>query len=205
MPAEKNKHLQNNSERNCRPDSLHRDWILATLEHYEALLTGYVGRILGDIEPARDVVQHAFLKLCDQSQAALGGKERAWLYAVCRNKAFDLLRRKNTESLETGGVAFVGHEPDPAQTAEEQDLHQHIAAVVAELPDGQRDVLRLWQAGMSYREISDVCERSEANVRVLMHRALKTLRSDTRLQRWLSASIETTLDAEPTQRTDALK
>ncbi len=203
MPAEKSNHHQNNSERNSRPDSRHRDWILATLEHYETLLTGYVGRILGDIEPARDVVQHAFLKLCGQNQAALGGKERAWLYAVCRNRAFDLLRRKNTESLETGDVAFVGafvgHEPDPAQTAEEQDLHQHIAAVVAELPESQRDVLRLWQAGMSYREISDVCERSEANVRVLMHRALKTLRTDARLRRWLSVSSETI------RQTDALR
>ena len=52
-----------------------RRWVLGVLEEHEARLTRFAARLLGDEETARDVVQHAFLRLCDQSPSALEGRE----------------------------------------------------------------------------------------------------------------------------------
>src|SRR5215216_1904777 len=57
----------------------HRDWVLEALEEHEVALTRYALRLLRELEQARDVVQHAFLKLCEQAPEKIAGGERKWL------------------------------------------------------------------------------------------------------------------------------
>ncbi len=96
--------------------------VLAAVEEYEARLTRYALRLLSDLDLARDAVQHAFVRLCDEPPLA-EDRLAAWLFAVCRNKAFDYLRKsRRDENL--AGAAFdslMGREPDPADVAENGD------------------------------------------------------------------------------------
>lgn len=164
--------------------SLHRrTWVLAVLENYEGRLVRYAARLLGDAESARDVVQHAFLRLCDQSPDELEGREAAWLYTVCRNKALDLLRRAGNNgavhSLEREPVYGAGaesSEPNPADSAAEGELHAVLRRLVGELPDNQREVVELWSQGVAYAEIAEITGLSSGNARVLVHRAIARLR-----------------------------
>jgi len=155
-----------------------REWVLAILERYEAPLTRYARRLLGDEEGARDAVQHAFLQLCSQSPAQLRERTAPWLFTVCRNKAMDLMRsRHRTALLEEGETPdCVSHEPDPAAEAERQDLYARLRQLLTELPRRQREAIDLWVQGFTYREIAQIAGRTEGNVRVLVHRALKYLR-----------------------------
>jgi DNA-directed RNA polymerase specialized sigma24 family protein len=41
----------------------------------------------------------------------------------------------------------------------------------------QREALTLWSEGFAYREIAAITGRTEGNVRVVVHRALNTLRN----------------------------
>jgi RNA polymerase sigma-70 factor (ECF subfamily) len=152
--------------------------VLAILDRYEAPLVRYASRLLGDGDLAREVVQHAFLQLCERSADELLGHEAPWLFRVCRNKAFDLirLRHRHAGDSEAELAALVGREPDPAELAERHDLCGELARQVAQLPAGQREAIDLWCEGFSYREISAIAGQSEGNVRVLVHRAIKQLR-----------------------------
>ena len=69
-----------------------------------------------------------------------------------------------------------GREPDPAAAAEQADLARSINRLVDQLPLPQREAIALWSEGFSYHEVARVTGASEGNVRVMVHRALKTLR-----------------------------
>jgi RNA polymerase sigma-70 factor (ECF subfamily) len=155
-----------------------RRWVLAALDEYEGRLTRYALRLLGDLDLARDAVQHAFLKLCEQPQSEIGSRLAAWLYTVCRNRATDLLRsharERQAESQQAEQPA--GHETDPAYAVEEADFAELLRRLIRRLPASQREAIDLWTEGFTYAEIARIVERHEGHVRVLVHRGLKALR-----------------------------
>jgi len=155
-----------------------RDWVLAVLDYDEVRLTRFAARLLGDEDAARDVVQFAFLRLCERSPDELRDWEAPWLFTVCRNRAIDLLRLRGRDTSLEGiepMVSAVG-DTDPAEVAERDETHRRLNSLVEQLPEGQREAVYLWSEGLPYRQIAETTGRSEVNVRVLVHRALKKLR-----------------------------
>jgi RNA polymerase sigma factor (sigma-70 family) len=155
-----------------------KEWVLDVLKQYERPLLRFAWRLTGDEQSARDVVQHAFLRLCGQSRETIGERAAAWLFAVCRNLSIDLLRKRSVAAEESGYALAdcPGKEPDPAAMAEKTDMHRHINRMLDALPLPQREAVALWAEGFTYREIADVTKNTEGNIRVIVHRALKRLR-----------------------------
>src|SRR4051812_21582637 len=75
-----------------------QSWILAALADHELRLLRYALRLVGDEHAARDVVQHAFLRLCEESPADFAAGPAQWLFTVVRHRAMDLLRRRKTQA-----------------------------------------------------------------------------------------------------------
>lgn len=178
-------------------------WVMEAVERHEEALLRYARRLVGDIDLARDAVQHTFLKLCGESRAALDGRLGPWLFAVCRNRAVDHLRRGGRERpLEAargeaqGGVHRAGaehaapasREADPAVAAESHDLATRLHALLAELPPAQAETIELWCQGFTYRQIAGITGRQEGHVRVLAHRGLSKLRSHPLVRGLLAAA-----------------
>ncbi len=156
-----------------------RQDVLAAVESYESRLTRYALRLLGDLDLARDAVQHTFVQLCDEPPRS-SPELAAWLFTVCRNRAYDHLRRsQRAESLDghPAGELLASREPDPADVVSSGDLHAWVREQTMRLPVPQREVLALWSEGFSYREIAGITARTEGNIRVLVYRALTALRS----------------------------
>lgn len=178
------------------PNRRHRQWVLAALESFETRLLGYAARLLhGDEEAARDVVQHAFLRLCDQKEEEVGTHLAAWLFTVCRNRVMDLLRergrRDELENVHKANGRAAGKEAgDPAASAEQSDLVAELRAMLSKLPGAQQEAIDLWAQGLAYREIAQVLGRAEVGVRVLVHRGLKSLREHPRVRKWLKEERE---------------
>lgn len=168
-----------------------RQWVLSALDEYERRLTHYAIRIASDEEAARDAVQHAFLKLCDQSQDELNGRLLPWLYTVCRNKVVDQLRLDGRhESLDDPqSQGIVGREPDPALESEQQDLSKWLRELVEALPTSLREVVDLWLDGFTHAEIAEITDRTPGHVRVLVHRALTRLREHPRTRELLEQDV----------------
>ena len=170
-------------------ESDHRGWVLSALDQYETRLVRYVRRLMGDEHRARDVVQFVFLKLCEQRSQEVAPRLSQWLYTVSRNRALDLLRTSNHEAATRSDTEFTAttaprhsREADPAELAEQTDLHSLLRLLVDELPPSQREALDLWADGLSNQEISQVMNKQETHIRVLIHRALKSLRQHPQVQ-----------------------
>src|SRR5712671_6390206 len=98
-------------------------WIASAVVEFEGPLIVYAARILGDMDRARDVVQETFLRLCGQEQEAVRPHLLEWLYAVCRNRALDLLRRSRTRAHEQLSAEMVAcPESRPVNRVEESEL-----------------------------------------------------------------------------------
>jgi RNA polymerase sigma factor (sigma-70 family) len=168
-------------------------WVLEAVDLYELPLQRYARRLVGDFDLAADAVQHAFLKLCEQSQVTLDGRVAPWLFRVCRNKALDHLRQADRQRpLGDAAEAAATHlhqgtaAIDPAEAAEARDLAGQIRTLVKDLPDPQREAIDLWCEGFTHKEIAGITGRTEGHIRVLVHRGLTALRQRPLVQRLLN-------------------
>jgi len=151
-------------------------WIEGIVDRYERPLVLYAQRLLADVERARDVVQETFLRLCRQERASIDGHVAEWLYTVCRNPAFDILR-KEQRMIPLGTTENPHHITSDPPPGESDDNLSRTLSLLATLPANQQEVIRLkFQHGLSYQEISRVTSLSVSNVGFLLHVGLKTLR-----------------------------
>ena len=165
-------------------DAERAEWVRATVEQYAGRLTRYALMLTGDPERAKDVVQDTFAKLCAANREAVNAHVAQWLFTVCRNQAMDLRREEKRMKpvSDENKEALMSTSDSPATQLEQRELTGGILEALAQLPRAQQEVVRLkFQAGLSYREISEVTSLSVSHVGVLIHTAIKTLRN--RLER----------------------
>ena len=115
-------------------------FVMDALDKYERPLTRYAARLLSaDLSAARDVVQHVFLKLCEQDRQTIEDRVAAWLYRVCRNRAVDVIRgRSGEEQLATDDVFQPSQngqlaESNPATIVEEAEFSEKLRSLIDEL------------------------------------------------------------------------
>ena len=144
---------------------------------HERALVGYVAHLTGDADAARDVVQEAFARLCEQTRDVALPE---WLFAVCRNLAIDRLRRDRRtreRPMSTTEMRPAELEARPDEAAARVDEHGRAIALLATLPPRQQEAIRLkFQGDLTYAQIAGVMRTSENNVAVLIHLGLRRLR-----------------------------
>jgi RNA polymerase sigma-70 factor (ECF subfamily) len=166
------------------PQQQQPDWIGAAVARFQRPLIGYAARLLdGDLDAARDVVQEAFLRLCEQEQRKVKPHLAEWLFTVCRNRALDVRRKeKRMRLLDEAQGESLRSAGDPSIAAETSGDASSILAMLDGLPPNQAEVIRLkFQHGLSYDQISQVTELSIGNVGYLIHTGIKTLRQRLRV------------------------
>lgn len=117
----------------------------------------------------------------DSGGAGGGGRMKAWLFTVCRNRAFDVRKKERRMTALTPPIADAqAHQaPGPARLAEQRDTHRHVLDRLAQLPGAQQEVVRLkFQGELSYKQIAEVTGLTVSHVGNLLHHALKTLRQE---------------------------
>lgn len=181
--SENGRVLGNEPKRTDMPTTPPADWVAEVFARLEVPLVAYVRRQLwGDLEAARDIVQDAFVKLCQQVWPDIEPHATAWLYRTCRNQAIDLSRREGRmNAIHTGtDLASLqdraGHGPD--HRAQEGEQLDQLRAGVGELTEQQQEILRLrLHDGLSYRQIAEVTGLTVTNVGYHLHQALSQLRT----------------------------
>jgi RNA polymerase sigma-70 factor (ECF subfamily) len=144
-------------------------------------LVSYARRMLTDSAQARDVVQVAFIRLWEHRHELDPDRSiRAWLFRTVRNEALTRLRdaRNQARSLETWHDAPCWRPQTPDAVLEEDELGRAMQQWMDELPERQREAIRLSRfEGLSHEEIADVMDIAPRTVNNHIVRGLQTLRA----------------------------
>ena len=127
----------------------------------------FVLKNIRDDEKARDVVQDSFEKLWLHHESVSAASVKAYLYATAYHRLIDVVRKDGRLSL-----------TEDQQMTEEihnehySDLGEVLGRLVRLLPNDQRSVLMLRDyEGYSYKEIAEITDLSETQVKVYIYRA----------------------------------
>lgn len=132
---------------------------------------------------AQDAVQEAFLSLW-KSRASYNpqrGTVAAWLLAVVRYRAIDLVRRDGDRAARWGTDDRLDKRPAPDDvdaTVAERDTADRLRASLARLPDAQREVITLAYYGqLSHTEIASQLRLPPGTVKGRTRLGLQKLRA----------------------------
>jgi RNA polymerase sigma-70 factor, ECF subfamily len=143
----------------CEAVSERIDWGDVYRSTYPDLVR-YLHRRVWDEDRARDLAQEAFAR-------ALGGaggaaqpapdNPRAWLFRIAANLATDearsaVRRRRHLTLLKVETPASAT--PDPLEVLEREARERAARDALTQLAERDREVLLLWDAGLSYMEIA---------------------------------------------------
>jgi len=153
------------------------DWVLAALRKHEGPLLRYAASLVGETR-AQDVVQDAFLRLCAEPAESVRDHVAAWLFTVCRNRAFQIRRAdRRLARIEEKGEMLESPDSGPVAKLERAESLSRVGAAMAALPRKQREVLRLKiEAGLSYKDIAEVMNLTVSNVGFILHTAITRVR-----------------------------
>jgi RNA polymerase sigma factor (sigma-70 family) len=148
-------------------------------DRYHAELYRYLRRRAGPGQGA-DLAAEVFLTAFARRAAyrPYGDSARPWLYGIAHNLLRTQARREQRQRL-----AYLRHGASPAvdhaaaEAFAQADATGQVAALLAGLPAGDRDVLLLFAwADMSYAEIASALQIPVGTVRSRLHRARRQLR-----------------------------
>lgn len=151
------------------------DWAEVYRSSYRELFR-FLHRKVWDEERAKDLAQETFARALSRDPE----NPRAWLFRVAANLARDetrlVVRRKQHLALleveiEVGAEA----ETTPAQELEANDRADRLRRTLDTLSERDREILLLWDAGLSYEDIAEQMGLSRGAVGTTLARAKRKL------------------------------
>jgi len=136
----------------------------------------FLYRKVWDPDRAEDLAQEVFIR----AMAHRPEKPRAWIFAVAANLARDearaaVRRKKHLTLLTNDPVTISSRAPSADETVERDELMSQVEHALDQLTARDREVLLLWDAGMSYIEIAEQTGLAVGAVGTTLARARRRL------------------------------
>jgi len=159
-----------------------RSWLRGDRDAGNAILRlvasdvyGLCLRILRHAADAEDAAQEAFRRLIDSRESLRDVRDfRSWLATIASNVAINLRKRRGREvPAAMDDAADVPQNGAPADRIDPATLRQ----VLETLSDRERLALHYrFRMNLPLKEVASLMQVSEANVRVILHRAIARAR-----------------------------
>lgn len=143
------------------------------VSQYSDNLYRFALKSLRSDDEAKDIVQESFLRLWENREAVLSGKEKSYLFTVAYRLIVDRVRMGKRY---TGDESVLCTSPAPGRP-DCNGISELIDRFLDELPPLQKSLIMLRDyEGYSYREMAEMTRLSETQVKVYIFRARTTLR-----------------------------
>lgn len=164
-----------------------RSAISELIERHSQRVRSYIGMMVKDDDVADDIFQETFIKavkVIDEGGYTDSGKFLSWVLRIAHNRVLDHFRReKSSRQLneKEAGYDVLGSLRIAENTVEDNIVHNElmetVRRLVEELPDDQREVVRLrYYSKLSFQEIAEQTEVSINTALGRMRYALINLR-----------------------------
>jgi|SRR6218665_187891 len=158
----------------------HRYFGVLYERYFEQMYRFIFKRVSGNEEVAGDLVQQLFMKAMAniQKYEDRGLPFSAWLYRIAQNEVNMFFRsQKKNYTVEITDRQLLGIlEEATEETVSQEDLDKLIQ-IINELETEQADILELrFFQEMSFKEIADIYNISEANAKMRVYRLLEKIK-----------------------------
>ena len=164
-----------------------RGAISELIERHSRRVRNYIGIMVKDDAVADDIFQETFIKavkVIDEGGYTDSGKFLSWVLRIAHNRVLDHFRReKSSRQLneKEAGYDVLGSLRIAENTVEDDIVHnglmETVRRLVEQLPDDQREVVRLrYYSKLSFQEIAEQTEVSINTALGRMRYALINLR-----------------------------
>ena len=144
-----------------------REYNIAVKE-FSGRLYGFSLKYLQHTEDASDIVQDVFEKLWKNRKKVEPAKVKPWLFTCAHNAMINMIKKK---SRMTYSDNLVVHETQESH-AESFEMKEIIEKSLSQLPPVQKSIILLRDLeGYNYKEIGEILDLSEAQVKVYLFRA----------------------------------
>ncbi|MEX2531781.1 MAG: sigma-70 family RNA polymerase sigma factor [Gemmatimonadota bacterium] len=151
------------------------DWSEVYRSNYQAVVR-FLHRKVWDEERARDLAQESFAR-------ALGSDPddpRAWVFRIAGNLARDearlvVRRKRHLSLLKVEASAEEGASATPDAELDRKEAAEQVREALNRLGERDRELLLLWDAGLSYEEIAARLELARGAVGTTLARAKQRL------------------------------
>lgn len=152
------------------------NWLEQVYEERKQELFRFLYVILGEQQAAEDALQETFLKAyLHRSRYIEMQQEKAWLYQIARNTAYDMLRKRRREFPMEKELLHDVMEQHVKQN--EMDGNLLYMEMVAGLNEVEREIVSLKIiGGLTHREIAKVLHKTTGSVKKRYERALSKLK-----------------------------
>ncbi|WP_396590502.1 RNA polymerase sigma factor [Allomuricauda sp. R78024] len=163
---------------------------------YSRLLDDYQSKVFNTClsfvpnkEDAEDIAQEVFVEVYNSIKKFKGdSKLSTWIYRISVNKSLEFIRKKSTkkrfgfmQSITGGNIpvdksSYFTEFNHPGIQLENKEKSELLFNAINKLPEAQKVVFTLHKVdGMSYKEVSEVTEKSVSSIESLLFRAKKNL------------------------------
>ena len=144
-----------------------REYNIAVKE-YSGRLYGFSLKYLQHNEDASDIVQDVFEKLWKNRKKVETEKVKSWLFTCAHNAMINFIKKKSRMTY-SDDIASSQIQESHSKSYEMQEV---IEKSLSQLPPVQKSIILLRDLeGYNYKEIGEILDLSEAQVKVYLFRA----------------------------------
>lgn len=160
------------------------------LDEYQKMVFNTCLSFVPNVEDAEDIAQEVFVEVYNSISKFKGNsKLSTWMYRISVNKSLEFIRKKNTkkrfgfmQSLsgtampidKSGYFTEFNH---PGVQLEQKEQRETLFKAIHQLPEAQKVVFTLHKIdGLSYKEVSEITNKSISSIESLLFRAKKNLK-----------------------------
>lgn len=142
------------------------------VEKYSGRLYGFIVRTTWNEQNARDLVQDTFLKLWENREKVVHEKVKSWLFTVAHNLTINFVKKYSRQDYVEDYRLERGENQN--KRFEHQDV---INQCLLQLSPLQKNIILLRDLeGYNYKEIGEILNLNESQVKVYLFRARKKMK-----------------------------
>ena len=159
------------------------------LDQFQDLVYGKCLSFVPNKEDAEDIAQEVFVEIFNSIKKFKGNsKLSTWIYKITINKNLEFIRKKNAKKRFAFLQSLLGNEiaidktsyftefKHPGILLENEELSKRLFLAINMLPEDQKVVFTLNKIdGLSYKEVSEITNKSISSIESLLFRAKRNL------------------------------
>ena len=142
------------------------------VDEYSDSVYRFILKNMRDEERARDVVQESFVKMWEKVKDISYAKARSYLFTTAYHTMIDVIRRERKQESLDDTPNY-----EPSHDRNYSDLNEVLNSALEKLPEIQKNVILLRDyEGYAYKEIGEIVNLNESQVKVYIYRARLALK-----------------------------